>query len=395
MKEKEKDSTQTKKDLTEKAEESVSNPLKTSVAERIDSDDGRQGSQALQNLADEVRRYELPERYQDKAHDRTLLQVNQANEEKKTYKMIAETVQDVAWALENELGELSDKIDPSKDEAACRQRELLKHVKILVRRLEKNNHFHIFIFKSTTGNWWKMGGNSIAIHSLMVATYLDRETKINADRDLFGNFREGVICLQDEQRLQKDIVYSGAPIKLDTKIDFGPFQSVIRAYRLRVALTENELRRFRKIDAELLKNINNNVFTASPEAELNNYLVAALRDCYNLERHLDTNARTVIAHPLVDAMFRLRRAYYDVANRSRRDPARYRALEQVDVRIGDVMIVLINYADLGIANRNTIARASLGLAKARELTRQKLNNYYRRHDVVEKMRDLREEGMDG
>lgn len=395
MKEKEKDSTQTKKDLTEKAEESVSNPLKTSVAERIDSDDGRQGSQALQNLADEVRRYELPERYQDKAYDKTLLQVNQANEEKKTYKMIAETVQDVAWALENELGELSDKIDPSKDEAACRQRELLKHVKILVRRLEKNNHLHIFIFKSTTGTWWKMGGNSIAIHSLMVATYLDRETKINADRDLFGNFREGVICLQDEQRLQKDIVYSGAPIKLDTKIDFGPFQSVIRAYRLRVALTENELRRFRKIDAELLKNINNNVFTASPEAELNNYLVAALRDCYNLERHLDTNARTVIAHPLVDAMFRLRRAYYDVANRSRRDPARYRALEQVDVRIGDVMIVLINYADLGIANRNTIARASLGLAKARELTRQKLNNYYRRHDVVEKMRDLREEGMDG
>ena len=395
MKEKEKDSTQTKKDLTEKAEESVSNPLKTSVAERIDSDDGRQGSQALQNLADEVRRYELPERYQDKAYDKTLLQVNQANEEKKTYKMIAETVQDVAWALENELGELSDKIDPSKDEAACRQRELLKHVKILVRRLEKNNHLHIFIFKSTTGTWWKMGGNSIAIHSLMVATYLDRETKINADRDLFGNFREGVICLQDEQRLQKDIVYSGAPIKLDTKIDFGPFQSVIRAYRLRVALTENELRRFRKIDAELLKNINNNVFTASPESELNNYLVAALRDCYNLERHLDTNARTVIAHPLVDAMFRLRRAYYDVANRSRRDPARYRALEQVDVRIGDVMIVLINYADLGIANRNTIARASLGLAKARELTRQKLNNYYRRHDVVEKMRDLREEGMDG
>lgn len=395
MKEKEKDSTQTKKDLTEKAEESVSNPLKTSVAERIDLDDGRQGSQALQNLADEVRRYELPERYQDKAYDKTLLQVNQANEEKKTYKMIAETVQDVAWALENELGELSDKIDPSKDEAACRQRELLKHVKILVRRLEKNNHLHIFIFKSTTGTWWKMGGNSIAIHSLMVATYLDRETKINADRDLFGNFREGVICLQDEQRLQKDIVYSGAPIKLDTKIDFGPFQSVIRAYRLRVALTENELRRFRKIDAELLKNINNNVFTASPEAELNNYLVAALRDCYNLERHLDTNARTVIAHPLVDAMFRLRRAYYDVANRSRRDPARYRALEQVDVRIGDVMIVLINYADLGIANRNTIARASLGLAKARELTRQKLNNYYRRHDVVEKMRDLREEGMDG
>lgn len=395
MKEKEKDSTQTKKDLTEKAEESVSNPLKTSVAERIDSDDGRQGSQALQNLADEVRRYELPERYQDKTHDRTLLQVNQANEEKRTYKMIAETVQDVAWALENELGELSDKIDSTKDEAACRQRELLKHVKILVRRLEKNNHLHIFIFKSTTGNWWKMGGNSIAIHSLMVATYLDRETKINADRDLFGNFREGVICLQDEQRLQKDIVYSGAPIKLDTKIDFGPFQSVIRAYRLRVALTENELRRFRKIDAELLKNINNNVFTASPEAELNNYLVAALRDCYNLERHLDTNARTVIAHPLVDAMFRLRRAYYDVANRSRRDPARYRALEQVDTRIGDVMIVLINYADLGIANRNTIARASLGLAKARELTRQKLNNYYRRHDVVEKMRDLREEGMDG
>lgn len=395
MKEKEKDSTQTKKDLTEKAEESVSNPLKTSVAERIDSDDGRQGSQALQNLADEVRRYELPERYQDKTHDRTLLQVNQANEEKRTYKMIAETVQDVAWALENELGELSDKIDSTKDEAACRQRELLKHVKILVRRLEKNNHLHIFIFKSTTGTWWKMGGNSIAIHSLMVATYLDRETKINADRDLFGNFREGVICLQDEQRLQKDIVYSGAPIKLDTKIDFGPFQSVIRAYRLRVALTENELRRFRKIDAELLKNINNNVFTASPEAELNNYLVAALRDCYNLERHLDTNARTVIAHPLVDAMFRLRRAYYDVANRSRRDPARYRALEQVDVRIGDVMIVLINYADLGIANRNTIARASLGLAKARELTRQKLNNYYRRHDVVEKMRDLREEGMDG
>jgi len=93
------------------------------------------------------------------------------------------------------------------------------------------------------------------------------------------------------------------------------------------------------------------------------------------------------SHPLMDSMFKVRRAYYDVANRSRRDPARWQALEQVDVHIGDAMSVLANYADLGIANRNTIARVSLGLAKARELTRQKLNTHYHQHDVIEKLKD--------
>jgi len=365
--------------------------LRTAVAERVSREDGRQGSEELQELADEARRYELPIKYQDKPHQKTLLHIKQENAEKEAYKKIQAALENTTQMLKTELGDLETKKDLTKDEKNRRQRELLKHAKLLVRQLEKDNHLHIFLFKSATGSWWKMGGNSIAIHSLMVATYLDREIKINADRDLFGQFRGGVICLQDEHRLQKDIAYSGAPLKLDTKINFGPFQDLIRAYRLRVALTDNELRRFRKLDAEVLKNINNNIFTASPEVELNNYIVAALRDSYHLERHVDSNARPVIVHPLMDSMFKIRRAYYDVANRSRRDPARWRALERVDLYIGDAMSTLANYADLGIANRNTIARVSLGLAKARELARQKLNSHYHQHDVLERLKDLSED----
>ncbi len=365
----------------------ASTKLRTAVAERVSHEDGRQGSEELQQLADEVRRYELPTKYQDKPHQKTLLHIKQENEEKAAYKKIEAAVAKISEMLKTELGEFEDKSELTKDEEARQHRELLKHAKLLVRQLEKDNHLHIFLFKSATGSWWKMGGNSIAIHSLMVATYLDREIKINTDRDLFGQFREGVVCLQDEQRLQKDIAYSGAPLKLDTKVNFGPFQDVVRAYRLRVALTDNELRRFHRLDAEVLKNINNNIFTASPEVELNNYIVAAMRDSYHLERNIDSNARPVIMHPLMDSMFKIRRAYYDVANRSRRDPARWRALERVDLHIGDAMSTLANYADLGIANRSTIARVSLGLAKARELTRQKLNSHYHQHDVVERLKD--------
>ena len=369
--------------------------LRTAPAERVSREDGRHGSEELQQLADEVRRYELPTKYQDKPHEKTLLHIRQENEEKEAYENIRTAVASVSQMLENELQDLHEKVELTKEDEKRRQRELLKHAKLLVRRLEKDNHLHIFIFKSATGTWWKMGGNSIAIHSLMVATYLDRETKINTDRDLFGQFREGVICLQDEQRLQKDITYSGAPLKLDTKVNFGPFQDLVRAYRLRVALTDNELRRFRKLDAEVLKSISNNIFTASPEIELNNYIVAALRESYNLERHIESNARPIIVHPLMDSMFKMRRAYYDVANRSRRDPARWRALEDVDICIGDAMSVLANYADLGIANRNTIARVSLGLAKARELTRQKLNSHYHQHDIAEKLQEAHAEQANG
>lgn len=372
------------------AEDGLPVPPVTDVTERVSHEDGRRGSEGLQKLADEVRRYELPTKYKDKPHQKTLLHIKQQNEEKDAYKNIRSGLKAVIGMLNNELGDLKDKAELTKEEKTKCQRELLKHAKLLVRRLEKDNHLHIFIFKSATGNWWKMGGNSIAIHSLMVATYLDREIKVNADRDLFGQFREGVICLQDEQRLQKDIHYSGAPLTLDKTINFGPFQDVIRAYRLRVALTDNELRRFHKLDAEVLKNIRNNIFTAAPEVELNNYIVAALRESYHLERHLDSSSRPAISHPLMDSMFKVRRAYYDVANRSRRDPARWQALERVDLHIGDAMSVLANYADLGIANRNTIARVSLGLAKARELTRQKLNTHYHQHDVVEKLKDSNE-----
>lgn len=361
------------------------------VAERIGQGEGRQGSKALRELADELRQhYDLPTKYQGKPHEKTLLHIKQENEEREAYGRIRREVKNVSRALEIELEDLRKKKNLTKDEKNRERKELFKHAKILVRELEKDNHLHIFIFKSATGNWWKMGGNSIAIHSLMIATYLDREIKINSDRDLYGQFRGGVICLQDEQRLAKDIVYSGAPLSFDGTINFGPFQDLIRAYRLRVALTDNEIRRFHKVDAEILKNINNNIFTAAPETELNNQIVAALREGYEIERHLDSNARTVIEHPLMDSLFRIRRAYYDVANRSRRDPARWRALEQVDIYIGDAMSVLVNYADLGIANRSTIARASLGLAKAREIARQKLNSYYHKHDVIEKIKDNNE-----
>ncbi len=367
-------------------------PLKTDVAERVERGDLRQGSMQLQELADEVRGHELPIDHQAKAYDRTQLKVKQEKDEKQIYAEIERETGEIQKAFEAEIDELIDKKKLTKEERNHKQRELLKHAKLLVRRLEKNNRLHIFLFKSTTGTWWKMGGNSIAIHSLMVATYLDRDVKINVDRDLFGQFRDGVICLQDEQRLAKDIAYSGAPLTLDTKIDFASFQDVIRAYRLRVALSDNELRRFRKIDAEVIKSIHNTIYTATPEVELNNYITAVLRESYNLERHLDSNARPIIGHTLMEAVFKIRRAYYDVATRSKRDVLRWRAIEKVDLHIGDAMSILVNYADLGIANRSTIARLSLELAKAREIARQKLNAYYHKHGIGEKLKEDEVEG---
>ena len=82
--------------------------------------------------------------------------------------------------------------------------------------------------------------------------------------------------------------------------------------------------------------------------------------------------RQIITHPLIDSVFRMRRAYYDVANYTKRSPEHWRAVEQLDIYIGDAMSMLANYADLGIANRSMIARTSLDLAKTRELVRRKL-----------------------
>ena len=64
----------------------------------------------------------------------------------------------------------------------------------------------------------------------------------------------------------------------------------------------------------------------------------------------------------------------------------------MDLHIGDAMSILVNYADLGIANRSTIARLSLELAKAREIARQKLNAYYHKHEIGEKLKEDEVEG---
>lgn len=330
-------------------------------------------------------------KYVDKPPEKTLLQIKNENNEAKCYAKVRDAIDNAAKALEIELRELSDKAELTEAEERQRYRETVKHAKIAVRQMEKTNHLHLFLFKSTTGTWWKLGGNSVAIHRLMVGSYLDRDVKVNVDRDNFAVFRDGVICLQDEFRLEKDIAYSGAPLTLDSTIDFGPFAELIRAYRLKVPLSDAEIRRFRNLDQEVMKNIHSNIFAVAPEVELNNYIVAAMRDAYNLERQLDSNARGFVGHPLLDSMFRLRRAYYDVANASRRDPRRYQALEQVDYRIGDAMAVLANYADLGIANRSAIARTSLGLAKAREIARQKVNGYHKKSEIGEKLVDLKTE----
>lgn len=315
---------------------------------------------------------------------KTRLAKKYENEEALLYERIDKGIAEASKALEIELAGV-------EDEAVIR-RQTLRHAKAAVKQIEPRNRMHIFLFKSATGSWWKLGGNSIAIHRLMVSTYLDREININVDRDNFAVFREGVICLQDERRLEKDIAYAGAQIERDESIDFGPFAEYIRAYRLKVPLEEREIRRYRKLDEEIIKNINNNVFAASPDVELNNLLVMTLRNGYQLEKQLDSNARGFVGHPLLDSIFRMRRAYYDVANNLRKSEKRHLAMQQVDHYVGDAMTTLANYADLNIANKSAIAKVSLTLAKIREMTQQRISQYERHNELTEKLAEVQTDG---
>lgn len=311
---------------------------------------------------------------------KTNLAKKYADEEALLYERIDKAIADASKALEIELNGVTDE--------KVIQRQTLRHAKVAVKQIEPRNRMHIFIFKSATGRWWKLAGNSIAIHRLMVATYLDRDVNVNVDRDNFAVFRDGVVCLQDERRLEKDIAYAGAQIERDETIDFGPFAEFIHAYRLNVPLQEREIRRYRKLDEEVLKNINNNVFAASPDVELNNLIVMALRNGYQLERHLDSNARGYIEHPLLESLFKMRRAYYDVANNPRKSAKRNEAMKMVDHYIGDAMTMLANYADLNIAHRSSVAKVSLELAKIREMTQQRISQYERHNELTEKLAEV-------
>lgn len=300
------------------------------------------------------------------------------------YDQIDKSIAEVKKALEIELKNVEDK--------EIRRRQTIRHAKMVVKQIEPRNRLHIFLFKSATGRWWKLGGNSVAIHRLMISTYLDREININVDRDNFAIFREGVICLQDEDRLEKDIVYAGAQMELDESINFGPFEEYIRAYRLKVPLQEREIRRYRKLDEEILKNINNNIFAASPDVELNNAITTALRNGYQLEKQLDSNARGFVGHPLLDSIFNIRRAYYDVANNMRKSEKRHEAMQRVVFYVGDAMTTLANYADLNIANKSAISKTSLELAKVREMAMQRINQYERHNGLSEKLEDTKKDG---
>lgn len=315
---------------------------------------------------------------------KTRLAKKYEDEEALLYERIDKAIDDASKALAIELDAVGDE--------NIRRRQTLRHAKVAVKQIEPRNRLHIFIFKSATGGWWKLGGNSVAIHRLMVATYLDRDVNVNVDRDNFAVFRSGVVCLQDEKRLEKDIAYAGAQIELDESIDFGPFKEFIRAYRLKVPLQEREIRRYRKLDEEILKNINNNIFAASPDVELNNLIVSTLRNGYQLERQLDSNARGFVGHPLLESIFRMRRAYYDVANNPRKSEKRHEAMKMVDHYIGDAMTTLANYADLNIANKSAIAKVSLELAKVREMTQQRISQYERHNELTEKLAEVQKSG---
>lgn len=305
-------------------------------------------------------------------------------EEVLLYERIDKAIADASKALAIELTGVEDEV--------ARRRQTIRHAKVAVKQIEPRNRLHIFLFKSMTGSWWKLGGNSVAIHRLMVSTYLDRDININVDRDNFAVFRDGVICLQDERRLEKDIAYAGAQIERDESIDFGPFAEYLRAYRLRVPLEEREIRRYRKLDEEIMKNINNNVFAASPDVELNNLIVKALRNGYQLERQLDSNARGFVGHLLLDSIFNMRRAYYDVANSPRKSEKRHQAMQRVDHYVGDAMTMLANYADLNIANKSALAKVSLELAKVREMTEQRISQHERHNELTEKLIEVQTGG---
>lgn len=323
----------------------------------------------------------------------TQLHMKFSNDEAKVYESINKAVANAASLLAVQLSELKGKSDDeltAKEKQAYR-REIAKQAKVAVKQIEPTNRLHIFMFRSTQGEWWKVGGNSVAIYQLMTGHYLDRKIKINVDRDVFAVFKDGVICLPNAARIEKDIAYSGAQLKLDDTIDFGPFKDMIRAYRIPKPLQEREVRQFRNLDAEVLKTINDNIFATAPDVEINNRIVIALRESFKLERQMDSNARSFVGHPLLDSIFRMRREYYDVANCSRKDPRRYEALGRLDARIGDAMSVMANYADLGIVDRERIARVSLELAKARESARQKINQFYKKHEVAELLNELRDD----
>lgn len=325
----------------------------------------------------------------------TQLHIKFDNDEAKAYESINKAIANASKLLASQLCDLKGKSQKEMTDKDKQNyfREVAKQAKVAVKQIEPTNCLHIFIFRSTKGEWWKVGGNSVAIYQLMIGNYLDRKLKVNVDRDIFAVFKDGVICLPNAARIEKDIAFSGAQLTLDTSIEFGPFKDAIKAYRLPKPMPNQEVKQFKNMDTELLKTINNNIFTTAPDTDLNNHIVVALREGFKVERQMDSNARSFIGHPLLDSIFKIRREYYDVANCSQKDPRRYEAMERMDHCVGDALAVIANYADLGIVDREKVAQVCLELSKVRELIRQKVNKFNKKHEVAGVLAELRENGM--
>ena len=84
------------------------------------------------------------------------------------------------------------------------ERSNAKLFKSQVFKLEKDNHNHIYAFRSTDG-WWKVGGNSALFLKYRVAKRLKLKYELRTDRDFYYNFRDGVIPIKNVEKLEENL----------------------------------------------------------------------------------------------------------------------------------------------------------------------------------------------
>ena len=115
-------------------------------------------------------------------------------------------------------------------------------IKEKVVALEEGNRKNLILFKST-GNWYKMGGNSALFYYYDIAPRVGVSPKLQSDRDYYSKFEHGVISIRDIKAF--GVKMSLIDVRLDKKQTEG--EDII-VYTLPNTYTEEEIARLMNVE---------------------------------------------------------------------------------------------------------------------------------------------------
>lgn len=239
------------------------------------------------------------------------------------------------------------------------KQERLK-IKKLAYELEKENFSHIYIYYA--GNkWWKVGGNSAQYLFHVFAPKVKRgySPRILPDNDYSYVFKTGVISVREIEKFRDDMVSIGLEEEKNPTI----YGNLILAFKLKEAITKEDLDKLLEIDSAKRQEINKVLAVVNSDPEIAAIIRELQKVLYDVVKKMKPIDRELVGQRILSSNSDLYIAYRDWVNGNISDKDGIKKMLQlVDNMSGYMLIVMEN----DILSINAISKYTFRLQKLRE-----------------------------